>query len=48
MVGKYKVITLCGSSMFEELARKEQLRLTLEGNLVLGYTQGEYDYNHQL
>lgn len=48
MAGKYKVITLCGSSMFESLAREEQQRLTLEGNLVLGYTRGEYDYNHKL
>ena len=48
MIGEYPVITLCGSSMFEELARKEQLRLTLEGNLVLGYTQQEYDWGHKL
>lgn len=48
MMGKYKVITLCGSSMFEELAKKEQLRLTLEGNLVLGYTHQEYDWGHKL
>ena len=48
MVGKYPVITLCGSSMFEEQARKEQLRLTLEGNLVLGLTHQEYDWGHKL
>lgn len=48
MVGKYKVITLCGSSMFEELAKKEQLRLTMEGNLVLGFTHQEYDWGHKL
>lgn len=48
MVGKYKVITLCGSSKFEILAREEQRRLTLEGNLVLGYTQGECDWGHKL
>lgn len=48
MVGKYKVITLCGSSMFEKLAKKEQLRLTMEGNLVLGFTHQEYDWGHKL
>ena len=35
MVGKYKVITLCGSSRFEDDFKREQNRLTLEGNIVL-------------
>ncbi len=35
MVGKYKVITLCGSTKFKEDFFKEQKRLTLEGNIVI-------------
>lgn len=35
MVGKYKVITLCGSTRFKEAFLQEQKRLTLEGNIVL-------------
>lgn len=35
MIGKYKVITLCGSTKFNEEFLKEQERLTLEGNIVL-------------
>lgn len=35
MVGKYKVITLCGSTKFKENFFKEQKRLTLEGNIVI-------------
>ena len=35
MVGKYKVITLCGSTKFKEEYIKEQKRLTLEGNIVI-------------
>lgn len=35
MVGKYKVITLCGSTKFKEYFIKEQKRLTLEGNIVI-------------
>lgn len=35
MVGKYKVITLCGSTKFKEDFIREQKRLTLEGNIVL-------------
>lgn len=35
MVGKYKVITLCGSAKFEEDFLREQKRLTLEGNIVV-------------
>ena len=31
MVGKYKVITLCGSSRFKDAFMEEQKRLTLEG-----------------
>lgn len=35
MVGKYKVITLCGSARFENDFLREQKRLTLEGNIVI-------------
>lgn len=35
MVGKYKVITLCGSTKFKEDFIREQKRLTLEGNIVI-------------
>ena len=35
MVGKYKVITLCGSTKFEEEFMKTQNELTLKGNIVL-------------
>ena len=35
MIGKYKVITLCGSTRFKEDFMREQKRLTLEGNIVI-------------
>jgi hypothetical protein len=35
MVGKYKVITLCGSTKFGEQYLEAQKRLTLEGNIVI-------------
>ena len=35
MVGKYKVITLCGSTRFKDAFTEAQKRLTLEGNIVL-------------
>ena len=35
MVGKYKVITLCGSTRFKDAFLAEQKRLTLEGNIVI-------------
>lgn len=35
MIGKYKIITLCGSAKFKDYFIKEQKRLTLEGNIVL-------------
>ena len=35
MVGKYKVITLCGSTRFKEQFLGAQKRLTLEGNIVI-------------
>ena len=33
MVGKYKVITLCGSTRFKDAFMEAQKRLTLEGNM---------------
>lgn len=35
MVGKYKVITLCGSTRFKEQFLEAQKRLTLDGNIVI-------------
>ena len=35
MVGKYKVITLCGSTSFKDAFMEAQKRLTLEGNIVI-------------
>lgn len=35
MVGKYKVITLCGSTRFKDEFIEAQKRLTLEGNIVI-------------
>lgn len=35
MVGKYKVITLCGSTRFKEAFMQAQKKLTLEGNIVI-------------
>ncbi|MDO4648174.1 MAG: hypothetical protein Q4B26_05940 [Eubacteriales bacterium] len=35
MVGKYKVITLCGSTRFKDQFMEAQKRLTLAGNIVI-------------
>ena len=35
MVGKYKVITLCGSTRFKDAFMLAQKQLTLEGNIVI-------------
>ena len=35
MVGKYKVITLCGSTQFKDAFMEAQKKLTLEGNIVI-------------
>ena len=35
MVGKYKVITLCGSKRFKDQFLEAQKQLTLEGNIVI-------------
>lgn len=35
MVGKYKVITLCGSTKFKDAFIEAQKQLTLQGNIVI-------------
>lgn len=35
MVGKYKVITLCGSTKFKDEYLRAQKELTLQGNIVI-------------
>jgi len=35
MIGKYKIITLCGSTKFKDDFISAQKRLTLEGNIVI-------------
>ena len=35
MIGRYKIITLCGSTRFKEEFIEAQKRLTLEGNIVI-------------
>jgi hypothetical protein len=35
MIGKYNIITLCGSTRFREEFLEAQKRLTLEGNIVI-------------
>lgn len=35
MIGKYPVITLCGSTRFKEQFQEAQKRLTLAGNIVI-------------
>lgn len=35
MQGKYKIITLCGSTRFRDEFMEAQKRLTLEGNIVI-------------
>ena len=43
MVGKYKVITLCGSTKFKDDFLRESKRLSLEGNIVISV--GFFDYS---
>lgn len=35
MIGKYKIITLCGSARFIDDFKKMQKKLTLEGHIVM-------------
>ena len=48
MVGKYKVITLCGSTRFKDEFLKVQKQLTLKENIVIsvglfGHADGEFE-----
>lgn len=43
MIGKYKVITLCGSTKFKDDFMREQKRLTLEGNII--FTVGLFGHS---
>ena len=43
MIGKYKVITLCGSARFKDDFMKVQKRLSLEGNIVLSLSFFDLD-----
>ena len=48
LVGKYKVITLCGSTKFKNEFVKVQKKLTLSGNIVIsvglfGHADGEFE-----
>ncbi len=48
MEGKYKVVTLCGSTRFKEDFLKAQRDLTLSGHIVIsvglyGHADGEYE-----
>lgn len=48
MVGKYKVITLCGSVKFKDDFLREQARLTLEGNIVLSIVMFDLSRDKQI
>ena len=48
MIGKHKVITLCGSTKFKDDFLREQKRLTLEGNIVLSVGFFEITENDKL
>ena len=46
MIGKYKVITLCGRTRFKDEFMEVQKRFTLEGNIVssVGLFEHSGDY----
>lgn len=48
MVGKYKVITLCGSVKFKDDFLREQARLALEGNIVLSIVMFDLSRDKQI
>jgi hypothetical protein len=43
MIGKYRIITLCGSTRFKDQYIAEEKRLTLEGNIVISV--GLFDHS---
>ena len=48
MVGKYKVITLCGSTRFKDEFMEAQKRLTLEGNIVISVGMFEHSGDNEV
>jgi len=48
MIGKYKVITLCGSTRFKDEFMEAQKRLTLEGNIVISVGLFGHSGDHEV
>lgn len=48
MVGKYKVITLCGSTRFKDAFMEIQKKLTLEGNIVISVGLFGHSGDHEV
>ena len=48
MIGKYKVITLCGSTRFKDEFLEAQKRLTLEGNIVISVGLFGHSGDHEV
>jgi hypothetical protein len=48
MIGKYKIITLCGSTKFRDEFIAEQKRLTLEGNIVISVGLFGHSGDHEV
>ena len=47
MQGKYKVITLCGSTRFKDEFMKAQKDLTLAGNIVINVVLFGHSVDHE-
>ena len=48
MVGKYKVITLCGSTRFKDEFMEMQKKLTLDGNIVISVGLFGHSGDHEV
>jgi hypothetical protein len=48
MVGKYKVVTLCGSTRFKDEFLEAQKRLTLDGNIVISVGLFGHSGDHEV
>lgn len=48
MIGKYKVITLCGTTRFKDEFMEAQKRLTLEGNIVISVGLFGHSGDHEV
>jgi hypothetical protein len=48
MVGKYKVITLCGSTRFKDEFMEAQKRLSLAGNIVISVGLFGHSGDHEV